>query len=89
MLIFVLSYRTITKIIIEQTISFEQLQFLFDLCLCMQYLQVSCDYDNNLLQVIRFILTKSKMQDPQFCSLYLHIPGISEKMIHPRQSTID
>ena len=79
----------ITKINLEQMIKFEQVDFLLILCPCIQHLQVGCEYDNKLMNVVRFILSKNTMQTPHFCSLCLYIPGINKKMIHPIQSLID
>ena len=85
----------ITKVNIEQTISSKQMisseqkTFLFSFCPQMQYLQVGCDYDNNLMKVIQIILENNTTQNPYFDSICFYIPEINKKMIHPIQSMID
>jgi len=79
----------ITKINLEKMINFEQIHFLFALYPCLQHLQVGCEYDNTLLKVVRFILTKKTTQNPYFCSLCFYIPDIHKSIVHPIQSMID
>ncbi len=78
----------ITNVNIQCLTELVQIEFLIDLCPCVQYLEIGCSNDINYKSLIRFILMKDMKYTPYLCFLCLSSQQVNDKMIQEVQQMI-
>jgi hypothetical protein len=85
---FVSNNNKITKVNIQCVTDLAQIQFLIDLCQCMQYLEIGCSSDVDFKSVVRFILMKDLRYIPHLRLLCLCSQKADDKMVEELQEMI-
>ena len=79
----------ITKVKLDKITEEKQIQFLFNFCPRIQYLEVDCMTNTDLKMLMKHILVNQMTHIPNLCSLCLNIPNANENMIQNIAKTIE